>query len=294
MFGLPKEIAGTIIAAVIAAVISLLGLIISKENKVSEFRQAWIDSLREEVASVIAHAHAVHGAYLAKFPDNPTVWRNVRDDFVSLNKAWARIRLRLNPEEQRSIAILRALEEHEALFPDGGAAPDFSRLGASDRKLLDCTQAVLKEEWERVKRGELVYRGATILAGLLAVGGLYLLLSPSVPSLSFTASHRDQYRVVERSDTYVDKEGRAVSDQSYDHEVIHFVLAHDGRKIYALCDLSTLDKLDPNASCGLRPLRSYECLIGRDDVMKAPMPLSDLTCTDGDGRKVYLYVSKEE
>ncbi len=29
-------------------------------------------------------------------------------------------------------------------------------------------------------------------------------------------------------------------------------------------------------------------------VMKAPMPLSDLTCTDGDGREVYLYVSKEE
>jgi len=32
MFGLPKEIAGTLIAAVIAAGISLLGLLISKEN----------------------------------------------------------------------------------------------------------------------------------------------------------------------------------------------------------------------------------------------------------------------
>lgn len=58
MFGLPKEIAGTIIAAIIAAVISLLGLLISKENKVSEFRQAWIDALREEIAEVITHAHS--------------------------------------------------------------------------------------------------------------------------------------------------------------------------------------------------------------------------------------------
>jgi len=74
MFGLPIELAGTIVAAVIAAIISLLGLIISKENKVSEFRQAWIDSLREEIAAVITHAHAVHGAYLAKFPDNSALW----------------------------------------------------------------------------------------------------------------------------------------------------------------------------------------------------------------------------
>lgn len=289
MFGLPKEIAGTIIAAVIAAVISLLGLVISKENKVSEFRQAWIDALRAEIAAVITHAHAVHGAYLAKFQDNSTLWQNVRVDFVGLNEAWARIRLRLNPKERSSIAILRALDEHEGLFPTGGT-PDFTKLGMADRKLLEATNIVLKEEWRRVKRGELVYRGATILAGLLIVGGLFLLFKPSL----LKQSDRNQYRVVERSDIYVDKQGRPASDESYDHEVVQLILAHDGKRIHALCDLSTLDKLAPNVSCGLRPLRSYECFVGRDDVMKAPMPLSDLTCTDADGRKVYLYVGKEE
>ncbi|MFZ0481356.1 MAG: hypothetical protein WAL71_19605 [Terriglobales bacterium] len=289
MFGLPKEIAGTIIAAVIAAVISLLGLVISKENKVSEFRQAWIDALRAEIAAVITHAHAVHGAYLAKFQDNSTLWQNVRVDFVGLNEAWARIRLRLNPKERSSIAILRALDEHEGLFPTGGT-PDFTKLGMADRKLLEATNIVLKEEWRRVKRGELVYRGATILAGLLIVGGLFLLFKPSL----LKQSDRNQYRVVERSDIYVDKQGRPASDESYDHEVVQLILAHDDKRIHALCDLSTLDKLAPNVSCGLRPLRSYECFVGRDDVMKAPMPLSDLTCTDADGRKVYLYVGKEE
>lgn len=289
MFGLPKEIAGTIIAAVIAAVISLLGLVISKENKVSEFRQAWIDALRAEIAAVITHAHAVHGAYLAKFQDNSTLWQNVRADFVGLNDAWARIRLRLNPKEQSSITILQALDEHEGLFPTG-STPDFTKLGVADRKLLEATSVVLKEEWRRVKRGELVYRGATILAVLLIVGGLFLLFKPSV----LTRSDHNQYRVTERTDIYVDKQGRPASDQSYDHEVVQLILAHNDKKIHALCDLSTLDKLAPNASCGLRPLRSYECLLGRNDVMKAPMPLSDLTCNDADGRKVYLYVSKEE
>jgi len=289
MFGLPKEIAGTMIAAVIAAVISLLGLIISKESKVSEFRQAWIDALRAEIAAVITHAHAIHGAYLAKFQDNSTLWQNVRLDFVGLNEAWAKIRLRLNPKELSSIAILQALEEHEGLFPKGGT-PDFTKLGLADHKLLEAANVVLKEEWQRVKRGELVYRGASILAGLLVIGGLGVLFKPSI----LTRWDQNQYRVVERADIYVDKQGRPASDQSYDHEVVQLVLVHNEKKIHALCDLSTLDKLAPNASCGLRPLRNYQCLLGRDDVMKAPMPLSDLTCTDADGRKVHLYVSREE
>jgi len=70
IFGLPGALAGTIIAAVIAAIVSLLGLIISKETKVSEFRQAWIDSLRAEIAAVITHAQALHGAHLANSKTN--------------------------------------------------------------------------------------------------------------------------------------------------------------------------------------------------------------------------------
>ncbi len=73
-----------------------------------------------------------------------------------------------------------------------------------------------------------------MLAGLLVIGGLLMLFKPSV----LTRSNQNQYRVVERTDIYVDKQGRVVSDQPYDHEVVHLVLAHDERKIYSLCDLS--------------------------------------------------------
>ena len=116
-------------------------------------------------------------------------------------------------------------------------------------------------------------------------------------TLSFTACNQNKYRVVERADRYLDKQGRPVADamsDSYDHDEVGFVLTHGKHRIHATCDLSTLDKLDPNASCGLRPLRTYECVVGRDDVLKAPLPQSDLLCKDADGRKVYLYVSKEE
>ena len=37
---------GTVIAGLVAALASLLGLVISKETKVSEFRQKWLDSKR--------------------------------------------------------------------------------------------------------------------------------------------------------------------------------------------------------------------------------------------------------
>lgn len=279
MFGLPKEIGGTIIAAVIAAVISLLGLLISKENKVSEFRQAWIDSLREEISTIVAHASAVRSSIAG-------------EHFVPLNVAWAKVKLRLNPTEDPHIAILTALGEHEALFA-GGKTPAQDALDLSDTKLLDCTKVVLKEEWERVKRGERIYRAATWLAGILIIlGVLFLLLKPHIPQVLQSAAK--DYRVIERIDNYVDKESRPASQQLHDHEIVGLVFAHQGHKIYGRCDLSTLNNLDPNASCGLRPLHDYECTPGRDDIMKAPMPLSDLTCTGGDGRKVYVYVSKEE
>jgi hypothetical protein len=174
MFGLPKEIFGTVVAAVIAAVISLLGLIISKENKVSEFRQAWIDSLRAEIAAVITHVRPIQGAHLAKFKDDSALWQNTREDFVSLNAAWAKIKLRLNPEEKPSIAILEVLAEHEALF--SVSPPDFSKLESIERRLLRFTQVVLRQEWRRVKRGELVYKAATVMAVLLVIGGLWILL----------------------------------------------------------------------------------------------------------------------
>ena len=66
---LPDIAVGAIGAALIAGVVSLLGLVISKEQKVSEFRQAWIDALRSDVASLISHVNAIHGAIQAGFGD---------------------------------------------------------------------------------------------------------------------------------------------------------------------------------------------------------------------------------
>jgi hypothetical protein len=106
--------------------------------------------------------------------------------------------------------------------------------------------------------------------------------------LSLTGCHQNSYRVVERTQ-------RLIPDASEGtHVEVGYVLTHGGHKIYATCDHSDVDKLDPQATCGLRPLRTYKCELGPDDIRDAALPLSDLKCKDASGRNVYLYVSKEE
>jgi hypothetical protein len=98
MLGLPDVAIGAVFAAVVAGVVSLLGLIISKEQKTSEFRQAWIDTLRAEISALIAHANAIHAAEVT----GSSKWEMLRPDYIEINKAVGQVRLRLNPDEELS------------------------------------------------------------------------------------------------------------------------------------------------------------------------------------------------
>jgi hypothetical protein len=60
----------TLLVAMIAGAFSLLGLVISKEQKVSEFRQTWIDALREDISELIAHANLIHAELLKLAEEN--------------------------------------------------------------------------------------------------------------------------------------------------------------------------------------------------------------------------------
>ena len=45
---------GAVVAALIAAAASFVSMISSKEEKVSEFRQVWINNIREEISEFLA------------------------------------------------------------------------------------------------------------------------------------------------------------------------------------------------------------------------------------------------
>ena len=139
----------------------------------------------------------------------------------------------------------------------------------------------LKNWQKEVKRAgswmEWLFRIAILFAGLFVVG---FLLTPY-------SSHR--YEVIERSEKGVPNFHEAGT-----HTEVGYVLFHDGHKIYATCDTTTLSNLDPDATCGFRPLHTYECELQSDSIQKAKMPLSDLKCKDSDGHNVYLYVTKKD
>jgi hypothetical protein len=155
MIALPDAAIGVVIAAGVAAMASLLGLVISKEQKTSEFRQAWIDSLRTEIASLIAHANAIHGAAMTNLKTPDAIWSVVREDYVGINDATAKIRLRLNPSEKESQAVLTAISEIEGIINPGSI--DAKRLNETEKKLVADAHILLKKEWKRVRRGEPIF-----------------------------------------------------------------------------------------------------------------------------------------
>ena len=148
---------------------------ISKEQKVSEFRQAWIDALRSDVASLISHVNAIHGAIQAGFGDPRQMWQHARQDFIGANSATANIRLRLNPSEEQCKEVLRLVSELEPEMAVGRMS-DHARLDAMEHKLVASAQVLLKAEWMRVRKGELVYRVAKAVAAFAMLAGVVLLV----------------------------------------------------------------------------------------------------------------------
>lgn len=162
MFDLPDVAIGAVVASVIAGVVSLLGLIISKEQKTSEFRQAWINDLRKEVSILVSHTITIQG-YLATSPKNDgDLWQKTREDMLWLNRANSMIRLLLNKREEPSEAILCTITDLENHF-SSESKYDQDELHRVQDMLVEQVCVVLKEEWNRVRKGELTYRIAKFL-----------------------------------------------------------------------------------------------------------------------------------
>src|SRR5271167_3688723 len=91
----------TIAAALVAGGVAFLASVLSKEQKTSEFRQTWIDALREDISKLIGSTEVIIGIIRFKveagktqeafdyFLDNDSVLRELAGTYY-------RIRLRLN------------------------------------------------------------------------------------------------------------------------------------------------------------------------------------------------------
>jgi len=176
----------TILAAIIAGAIALISLIISKEQKVSEFRQDWINALRNDLSDFVAAAMSVHTQNQIFSLVRTDSEMSVEDAFGKISLrihdaycAYHKVVLRLNPDEHKALRQ-KIIEIERTLSKKGGelSAIDFGILCA---EFDSEAQRVLKREWKRVKSGEMTYKITkyaflmVLVLGLSGAGILYWL-----------------------------------------------------------------------------------------------------------------------
>ena len=147
---------GAVGAAIIAGLVSLLGLVIGKEQKVSEFRQAWIDELRKSLIAYLVSINAISDNLrlqkVGSLSDNSTLLSS----YKALNEASHGIVLRVNANEGPAERLLLSMKEFEALAgADASLTPD--RIRALEIGFIEAAKDLLKFEWRRVKRGEPIF-----------------------------------------------------------------------------------------------------------------------------------------
>lgn len=146
---------GGIITSVIAALVSLVAVILSKDQKTSEFRQAWIDALRDDVSKFVGIATAlISAAEIVNKKEDKEISEYLLSKVNELGEGeflLSRIRLRLNPKEHSElIGLIKWLQDDNSVTR--------KMLAQKVELMVDLVQLELKKEWERVKRGERSYR----------------------------------------------------------------------------------------------------------------------------------------
>jgi hypothetical protein len=165
-----------ILAAIIAAAIGAIGaigatisMIISKENKISEFRQLWISELRTAFSEYLPKA-----VYLYRTEKKADELYKEKEIF---NKKVIEIQLRmnyLNPSEDEEIlsGMIAELGRFDTITND-----DELRDFIDDFMMYSAK--ILKSEWKRVKAGESKYRvfmytSLTLSISLFILAAIYI------------------------------------------------------------------------------------------------------------------------
>jgi len=162
---------GAVLAACITGAISFVSLVTSKEQKISEFRQAWIDAFRSELADFSSQARRVSLEHIPinikaitaplleqieiadREAEKPDPFHENRQRMA---QAYYALRLRLNPDEADHKQLLTHLDSVYEIL--NSHSDRYGRCVVELDKLAKVAQVVLKREWVRVKNGEGSYR----------------------------------------------------------------------------------------------------------------------------------------
>lgn len=157
---------GAVGAAVVAGLVSVLGLIISKETKISDFRQVWIEDLRKCIVAYVVNINALSDLVRLKQSNNKVENADFLTVLKSLNESNHGIKLRINSNEKPARDLLSVMAEIEELSKDNGSLVPH-KLISLEEKFTDTAKNLLKFEWSRVKNGEVTFRVAKYISIVL-------------------------------------------------------------------------------------------------------------------------------
>lgn len=153
-----------LIGAWISAAFTFFSIQNQRHSKISDFRQAWINDLRNEIACFVSTLQK--SIFLQKKRDrlrtqNEEAIRKELDDvffstYGSLVQHKAQIRLRLNREDtqERLKKLNLYLLDHISTAVECIDNREFDKCENLIEKIEFTSTKILKSEWERVKRGE--------------------------------------------------------------------------------------------------------------------------------------------
>ncbi len=194
---IPDVALGATIAAVIGALVTLLGLIITKEQKTSEFRQAWVDGLRKDLTAYATQINAIADASKVEYKSNAERVKSLKDAYNALNEANFSINLRLNRDEKLSNDVIDCIADFNRLgSTEEGLSPDALR--PIEVRFIKASQDLLKYEWNRVKRGEPSFVVAKLVAWTILVAG------PVAIWLAASGSAKSEARELEKRVTQLE------------------------------------------------------------------------------------------
>lgn len=176
----------TLAAAFVAGGIARSNLIVSKESKISEFRQAWSADLRENLSSLFSSVRLLARAVQEEREMERGNGSNPKFHFSQekvietrqlSSETKYRIELLLDENVQSHVELGRLLEEMMAVQNmylgkhDADIESVFSAMGGASGQAA----VVLAQEWEKVRLGEDEYRNAVKTANsVLLVAGMLL------------------------------------------------------------------------------------------------------------------------
>lgn len=171
---------GAVVAALITGIFSFVSLINTKEQKTSEFRQLWIDGLRDDSAKLLGILEAISTALqlairLHKINDEnnkkdiKVAWLDICNGSLSeFGEVYHRIILRLNPSEHHDLIVLLK-EVQDKLHSDSEMLKNKEELRIRISALINELHSINAFEWSRVKKGEAAYRVTKYLAMIMIV-----------------------------------------------------------------------------------------------------------------------------